>query len=61
MPHLRYGADSDQFHLRHELLSALAEDKNRHLTLLTATPHSGNVDAFHNLLGLLDPQFAALP
>jgi superfamily II DNA or RNA helicase len=50
----------DQFHLRHELLVALAEDKNRHLTLLTATPHSGDVGAFQNLLALLDPQFAAL-
>ena len=29
--------------------------------LLTATPHSGDEEAFHNLLGLIDEAFAALP
>ena len=28
--------------------------------LLTATPHSGDADAFDNLLGLIDPKFAGL-
>ena len=28
--------------------------------LLTATPHSGDEDAFYRLLGLLDPDFEAL-
>lgn len=45
---------------RYELLSGLAENRNRHMVLLTATPHSGDDDAFHNLLGLLDPKFARL-
>jgi superfamily II DNA or RNA helicase len=47
-------------HRRFELLRKLAEDKNRHLLLLTATPHSGDDEAFHNLLGLLDPEFSTL-
>jgi SNF2 family DNA or RNA helicase len=38
---------------RHQLLSDLAEDKHRHLVLVTATPHSGNEGAFRSLLGLL--------
>lgn len=47
-------------HQRYELLKGLAEDRTRHLVLLTATPHSGDEDAFFRLLGLLDPAFAAL-
>ena len=43
---------------RFELLSALAEDASRHMVLLTATPHSGDEQAFDRLLGLLDPSFA---
>ncbi len=45
---------------RYQLLKGLAEDTNRHLVLLTATPHSGDEDAFFNLLGLLRPAFTAL-
>ena len=33
-------------HLRHQLVKTLAGDKNRHLILVTATPHSGKEDAF---------------
>src|SRR5205823_648511 len=47
-------------HQRHELLRDLARDPDRHLLLLTATPHSGDDDAFYRLLGLLDPKFEAL-
>ena len=43
---------------RHELLRELARDVNRHLILLTATPHSGIEEAFRSLLGLLNPRFA---
>ena len=43
---------------RFELLKRLAEDENRHLLLLTATPHSGDEDAFNRLLGLLNPAFS---
>ena len=46
--------------LRFELLQKLAEDDDRHLVLLTATPHSGDNDAFYNLLSLLRPEFSRL-
>ncbi len=42
-------------HQRFELLRRLAEDADRHMLLLTATPHSGDEEAFGRLLGLLDP------
>jgi len=42
---------------RFELLRRLSADPERHLLLLTATPHSGDEDAFDRLLGLLDPNF----
>lgn len=45
---------------RYQLLKGLAEDVNRHMVLLTATPHSGDEDAFFNLLGLLRPDFTQL-
>ncbi|MFU8886067.1 MAG: helicase-related protein [Cyanobacteriota bacterium] len=45
---------------RYELLRGLAADPQRHLVLLTATPHSGDKEAFDNLLGLLDPKFEGL-
>ncbi len=48
-------------HQRHELVAGLAADPNRHLVLVTATPHSGIEGAFRSLLNLLDPAFAALP
>ncbi|MFE4372162.1 helicase-related protein [Streptomyces sp. NPDC056835] len=41
--------------LRYELLRELAADADRHLVLVTATPHSGDVHAFAKLTGLLDP------
>ena len=48
-------------HQRYELLLKLVEsERRRHLVLLTATPHSGNDEAFHNLLGLLDHRFEKL-
>lgn len=47
--------------LRHQLVSRLAEDRRRHLVLVTATPHSGNEDAFRSLLELIDPSLADLP
>lgn len=46
--------------LRFELLQRLAKDAERHLLLLTATPHSGDEAAFYNLLSLLDPAFVGL-
>jgi superfamily II DNA/RNA helicase len=46
---------------RFELLRRLAQDPSRHLVLVTATPHSGNEEAFRSLLSLLDEEFANLP
>ena len=46
--------------LRFELLQRLVQDAERHLIMLTATPHSGDEVAFYNLLSLLDPRFAVL-
>jgi superfamily II DNA or RNA helicase len=46
---------------RFELLRRVAEDRSRHLLLVTATPHSGNEEAFRSLLSLLDQEFADLP
>lgn len=45
---------------RYELLRDLANKAERHLLLLTATPHSGDEEAFYNLLSLLDPVFSGL-
>ena len=47
-------------HQRHELIQGLAGSATRHLVLLTATPHSGDDDAFYRLLGLLAPDFERL-
>ncbi len=46
---------------RFELIQAIAVDPNRHLILVTATPHSGNEEAFRSLLSLINPKFANLP
>lgn len=48
-------------HQRHRLIKGLADDSERHLILVTATPHSGKEDAFRELLALLNPDFASLP
>ena len=40
---------------RYRLVRDLAADPNRHLLLVTATPHSGNDTAFRNLIGLTNP------
>jgi hypothetical protein len=42
---------------RFELLKRLAADQERHMLFLTATPHSGDEDAFDRLLRLLDDSF----
>src|SRR5437660_11846667 len=45
-------------HQRHQFLSEIAAAADRHLILLTATPHSGVESAFRSLLALLQPNFA---
>jgi superfamily II DNA or RNA helicase len=47
-------------HQRYELLKGLAASAKRGLVMLTATPHSGDEEAFYKLLGLLDDKFEAL-
>ncbi|MCX7864494.1 MAG: DEAD/DEAH box helicase, partial [Novosphingobium sp.] len=46
---------------RFGLLQRLAENPKRHMLLLTATPHSGNQDAYARLLSLLHPDLAREP
>ncbi len=47
-------------HQRYELLKGLTESPIRHLVMLTATPHSGDEQAFYRLLGLLQRDFEGL-
>lgn len=44
---------------RFDLLQGLARDANRRLIMLTATPHSGDEEAFARLLSLIDEEFAS--
>ena len=46
--------------LRFNLINDLSKDPSRHMILLTATPHSGDDEAFHNLLGILNKKFVEL-
>jgi superfamily II DNA or RNA helicase len=48
-------------HQRYQLIRSLADDPKRHLILVTATPHSGNEEAFRSLLHLLSEEFKDLP
>ncbi len=48
-------------HQRYELLQGLAAKEDRHLLLVTATPHSGKDDAFRSLIGLLHSDLGELP
>lgn len=63
--HTCVGASSTAKHspaqLRYTLLRKLADDPTRHLLLLTATPHSGDDEAWQSLVGLLDPRLTELP
>lgn len=54
------GVGSSGSQLRHDLLTSIAEDKSRHLLLVTATPHSGKDESFRALLGLLDPELETI-
>lgn len=48
-------------HQRHQLISGLADNPNRHIILTTATPHSGKETAFRSLLSLIKKDFINLP
>ncbi len=52
---------SSSRHQRHELVKKLSEDKSRHLVFTTATPHSGNENAFYSLLTMLDKSIENYP
>lgn len=56
-----YGQAGRGRHQRFQLISGLAHNPDRHMILVTATPHSGNEAAFRSLLTFLDPTFADLP
>lgn len=58
--HASVGTGAETRNQRLALLRALAERAERHMVFLTATPHSGDEAAFHNLLGLINPEFRAL-
>ena len=45
---------------RFDLLAGLARDPERALIMLTATPHSGDEEAFARLLSLIAPEFGTL-
>lgn len=45
---------------RFGLLTKLTSDPDRRMILLTATPHSGDEEAFARLLSLIEPEFASL-
>lgn len=45
---------------RFALLSGLALDPERRIVMLTATPHSGDEEAFGRLLSLIDPSFGSM-
>jgi len=46
---------------RFDLVRRIAAREDRHLLLVTATPHSGKEEAFRSLLSLLRPDFADVP
>ncbi|MFI6434134.1 helicase-related protein [Streptomyces sp. NPDC050759] len=54
------GGAKQQRQQRYSLLRTLANDPDRHLVLVTATPHSGKEEPFRNLLGLLDQRLESI-
>ena len=58
--HASVGTGAETKNQRLTVLRGLAERADRHMVFLTATPHSGDETAFHNLLALLHPDFRTL-
>ena len=54
----RAGGGATSAQLRYGLLTRLASNPDRHLLLVTATPHSGKDESFRALVSLLDPALA---
>lgn len=59
--HSCVGGSENGTQQRFALLQRLAENNDRHILLLTATPHSGNQDAYARLLSLIHPDLAGGP
>lgn len=55
------GGSNKSRHQRFSLVRDLSLDDDRHLILVTATPHSGKEGSFRSLLSLLNPDYANLP
>lgn len=53
------GASANQ-QQRHALVKDLSKREQRHMVLLTATPHSGKHEEFQSLLGLVRPEFSTI-
>jgi len=56
-----FGTERGGHHQRFELIKGLAQNPDRHIILVTATPHSGKEEAFRSLLTFLDKDFDDLP
>ena len=54
------GGQNSSQQQRHQLVHEIAQKQDRHLLLLTATPHSGIEASFLSLLGLLQAEFENL-
>lgn len=48
-------------HQRYDLVKKLSQNPDRHILLVTATPHSGNENAFRSLLTILNKDIAEFP
>ena len=48
-------------HYRYDLVKKLSQSPNRHMLLVTATPHSGNENAFRSLLTILNKEISEFP
>ena len=52
---------SSSRHQRYDLVKKLSQNPDRHILLVTATPHSGNENAFRSLLTILNKDIAEFP
>lgn len=48
-------------HQRYDLIKKLSQNPDRHMLLVTATPHSGKENAFRSLLSILNQDIANFP
>lgn len=55
------GVSRGKRHQRYLLVKGISRQPDRHLLLVTATPHSGKENAFRRLISFLEPEFKNLP